>query len=201
MYKTLLTISLALLLSSASAQKFSSELWHDGYLVSTDQDTLNGSIKYDMETNIVQVLQGNIVKTFSSHKLFYFEIYDQLLENYRQFYSIPYNVNYNYEIPILFEVLYEGPLSLLAREEIVQETVNNSSAYWAASTYIRDVVSYTFFFLDKEGNIDLFTGKRNDLLQIMRKHQSEVKNFVKKNRLKTDEVPDLIRITAFYNSL
>lgn len=196
----MLIFGLVLLLSSASAQEFSSELWHDGYLVSTDQDSIYGSIKYDMETNIVQVQQGNVVKTFSSHKLFYFEIYDKLLENYRQFYSIPYNVNYNYKIPILFEVLYEGPLSLLAREEIVQETVSNSSAYWG-STYIRDVVSYTFYFLDKEGNIDVFTGKRNDLLQIMRKHQHDVKSFVKKNRLKTDEVPDLIRITAFYNSL
>ncbi|MEQ9302490.1 MAG: hypothetical protein RJQ14_01140, partial [Marinoscillum sp.] len=118
----------------------------------------------------------------------------------RQFYSIPYNVNYNYKIPIIFEVLYEGPLSLMAREAIVQENVSNNSAYWGGS-FLMDVVSYTYYFLDKEGNMDVFTGKKADLLEIMSKHSRDVKDFIKQNKLKTDEIRDLIRITAFYNSI
>lgn len=182
------------------AQDFSNEIWHDGYLVSTDGDTVRGLVKYDMETNIIQVIDRNVVKTFSSHKVFYFEIFDKLVENYRQFYSIPYSVNYNYEIPIVFEVLYEGPLSLLAREAIIQESVSNSSAYWGGS-YSREKLSYSFYFLNKEGDIKYYTGKRNDLLDIMGRKSGDVKNFIKKNKLKTDEVRDLIRITAFYNSI
>lgn len=181
-------------------QEFSNEVWHEGYLVTSDEDTLSGLIKYDMESNILQVIQNQVVKTFSSHKIFYVELYDKILSSYRQFYSIPYNVNYNYKIPILFEVLYEGPLSLLAREAIVQESTNTSSAYWGGP-YVREVVAYTFYFLDKEGNIDLFTGKRSDLLEIMSRHSKEVREYMKKNKLKTDEVRDLIRVTAFYNSL
>lgn len=185
----------------ASAQQFSNEVWHDGFLVTTEDDTLRGLIKYDMEANIVQLIVDNaVVKTFSSHKTFYFEIFDKVVENYRQFYSIPYQVNYNYTIPIFFEVLYEGPLSLLAREAIVQETVPNSSAYWSGS-YTREMVSYSFYFLDKDGNIKLFSGKKADLYAIMSRKLNDVKNFVKKNKLKIDEVRDLIRITAFYNSI
>lgn len=187
-------------LTGAYAQEFSSDVWHDGYLIDTDQDTIRGLIKYDMETNIVQLIQGNVVKTYSSHKLFYFEIYDKILDNYRQFYSIPYSVNYNYEIPIIFEVLYEGPLSLLAREAIVQESVSNTSAYWGGS-YVRDTVHYTFYFLSKNGEIKMYTGRKADLLAIMSRHSSDVKSFIKKNRLKTDELRDLIRITAFYNAI
>ncbi|WP_421895732.1 hypothetical protein [Marinoscillum sp.] len=182
------------------AQEFSSEVWHDGYLITTEDDTVRGLIKYDMEANIVQLIKGNVVKTFSSHKVFYFEIYDKIVDNYRQFYSIPYNVNYNYEIPIIFEVLYEGPLSLLSREAIVQESVSNSSAYWGGS-FVKDKVHYTFYFLHKDGKIDLYMGKKSDLMNIMSKHSSEVKSFIKKNRLKTDELRDLIRITAFYNAI
>lgn len=200
MRKLVLMFLLVTGLVAARAQEFSSEVWHDGYLVSTDQDTVRGLIKYDMEANIVQLIQGNVVKTYSSHKVFYFEIYDKVVDNYRQFYSIPYNVNYNYKIPIIFEVLYEGPLSLLAREAIVQESVSNSSAYWGGS-FLQDKVQYTFYFLDKQGNIDFYTGKKADLINIMARHSTEVKNFIKKNRLKTDEVRDLIRITAFYNAL
>ena len=169
-------------------------------MVTSDQDTLEGLVKYDMQANVVQVIQNQVVKTYSSHKVFYFEIYDKVVNSYRQFYSIPYNVNYNYKIPILFEVLYEGPLSLLSREAVVQETVSNSSAYWGGS-FVRDVVSYTFYFLDKEGKIDSYTGKKADLLTIMAKHSRKVKDYIKQNKLDTDEVRDLIRVTAFYNSL
>lgn len=185
---------------TSRAQEFSKELWHDGFLVTTDDDTVRGLLKYDMEANVVQLIQNNVVKTFSSHKVFYFEIFDKLVKNYRQFYSIPYSVNYDYEIPIIFEVLYEGPLSLLSREAVVQETVSNSSAYWAGS-YVRDVLSHTYYFLDKEGNIKRYTGKKNDLLGIMSRKSGDVKGFIKKNKLKTDELRDLIRITAFYNSI
>tara|TARA_B100001250_G_scaffold388841_1_gene387436 strand:- start:144 stop:746 length:603 start_codon:yes stop_codon:yes gene_type:complete len=200
MRKSFFVIFLCLFALQGFSQEFSSEVWHDGYLVTSDQDTLSGLLKYDMEANVVQVIQNQVVKTFSSHKIFYVEIYDKILSSYRQFYSIPYDVNYNYKIPILFEVLYEGPLSLLSREQIVQEATNTSSAYWGGS-FVRDVVAYTFYFLDKEGNIDMFTGKRADLLEIMYKHSREVREYVKDNHLKTDEVRDLIRITAFYNSL
>lgn len=200
MQKTVLSFFLLFAVVFATAQEFSSEVWHDGFLVTNDSDTLRGLIKYDMEANIVQVIQNQVVKTYSSHKVFYFEIYDKIVSSYRQFYSIPYNVNYNYKIPIIFEVLYEGPLSLMAREAIVQENVSNNSAYWGGS-FLMDVVSYTYYFLDKEGNMDVFTGKKADLLEIMSKHSRDVKDFIKQNKLKTDEIRDLIRITAFYNSI
>ncbi|MEQ8471840.1 MAG: hypothetical protein RIC35_11670 [Marinoscillum sp.] len=200
MQKTLLSFFIFFSVVAVRAQEFSSQVWHDGFLVTTDSDTLRGLVKYDMESNIVQVIQNQVVKTYSSHKVFYFEIYDKIVNSYRQFYSIPYNVNYNYKIPIIFEVLYEGPLSLMARESIVQENVSNNSAYWGGS-YLVDVVNYTYFFLDKEGNMDMFNGKKGDLLEIMSRHGRDVKDFIKQNHLKTDEVRDLIRITAFYNSI
>lgn len=185
---------------SAKAQKFSSEVFHEGYLVSSEQDTIRGQIKYDMETNIVQLIRNNVVKTYSSHNLFYFEIYDQIQNNYRQFYSIPYNVEYNYKIPIIFEVVYEGPLSLLAREAIVQQTVNSGYGY-SMGSFVQTILKQTFFFLDKKGNIKQFSGKKADLLMIMRDKSSKVKDFIKKNHLRVDDLKDLIRITAYYNAL
>ncbi len=195
--------SIVVLISAftVNAQEFSKDSWHNGYLVTTSGDTVRGLVKYDLEANIVQLIRSNVVKTYSSHKVFYFQIYDQIVDNYRQFYSIPYRVANDYEVPVIFEVLYEGPLSLLAREAIAQETVNNSSAYWGGGGYIRTVVQYTFYFLDKKGTIKVFSGKRADLLMIMSSHQSEVKKFIKDNRLKIEDIRDLIRITAFYNSI
>lgn len=200
MRKSFFIIFFGLLALKSIGQEFSTNVWHDGFVVTADQDTLQGQVKYDMEANVVQVTHYQVVKTFSSHKVFYFEIYDKILNTYRQFYSIPYNVNYDYEIPIFFEVLYEGGVSLLSRERIVQETVSSNSAYYGG-TFVREVVSYTFYFLDKTGHIDMFGGKKSDLLTIMSKHSKEVKDYIKQNQLRIDEIADLIRITAFYNSL
>ncbi len=185
---------------SGKSQNFSSEVFHDGFLVTADQDTVRGLLKYDMEANVIQLVQGNIVKTYTSNNAFYFQIYDKILHTYRQFYSIPFNVNYNYKIPIFFELQYEGKLSFLTREAIVQEAVNSNSAYWGGATYLQDRLKYSFYFLDKSGKIEQFTGKRSDLYSIMARYSRDVKNYVQQNKLRTDEVRDLIRITAFYNA-
>lgn len=197
----ILTIFLCCLLSLGWSQKFSSEVFHDGFLVSSEGDTVKGKLQYDMETNIVTLLIRGKTKTFSSHKIFYFEINDAILNTYRQFYSIPSKVNYDYKIPILFELLYEGPLSLLTRESIVQQSQSSNSPYWGGSNYPRTVVEYSFFFLDTKGEITYFTGKKKDLLEIMLKKQTHIKRYMKDNRLESDDVRDLIRITAFYNSI
>lgn len=184
-----------------SAQQFSSEVFHEGFLVTTEKDTIKGSLKYDLDANTVIVFNKGKTITFSSHKVFYFEIFDSILDNYRQFYSIPYTVNIDYKIPVFFELVYEDKLSLLAREHIISQTVNSSSAYWGGGNTTRLVLKYSFYFLDTEGKITYFSGKKKELLEFMRKKQSDVKKFMKDNKLDPDEMADLVRITAFYNTI
>lgn len=194
-------ILLVFVTTQATSQKYSSEIFHEGYLITSAGDTLKGKIKYDMEANIVSLVKKGKIQTFSSHKVYYFEINDEILNTFRQFYSVPSKVNYGYKIPILFELLYEGPLSLLTREAIVQQTQTTGSSYWGGGSFQRTIVEYTFYFLDTKGEITYFTGKRKDLLVIMGKKQSQVRKFMKDNNLDPDDVRDLIKLTAFYNSI
>lgn len=184
-----------------SAQTFSSDVFHEGFMVTSEKDTIKGNLKYDLDANILTVIHRGKTKSFSSHKVFYFEIFDTILNNYRQFYSIPYTVNFDYKIPVFFELAYEGKLSLLAREHIVSQTVNTSSAYWGGGTGTRLVVQYTFYFLDSKGNITYYSGRKKDLLTFMRRKQTDIKKFIKDNKLDTDEMADLVRITSFFNSI
>lgn len=186
---------------SGIAQQFSSEVFHEGFLVTTEKDTLKGSLRYDLQANVLTLVGMGKTRSFSSQKVFYFEIFDSMLDNYRQFYSIPYNVNFDYKIPVFFEVVYEGKLSLLRREQIVVQAVNTSSAYWGGGTVRQNVIEYSYYFLDDKGKITFFNGRKKELLQYMSKKQSEVKQFIKQNRLDTNKSSDLVRITAFYNSI
>ena len=186
---------------SLCAQTFSSDVFHEGFMVTSEKDTIKGDLKYDLDANILTVIYRGKTKSFSSHKVFYFEIFDNILNNYRQFYSIPYTVNVGYKIPVFFELVYEGKLSLLAREHIISQTMNTSSAYWGGGIGTRLFVQYTFYFLDSKGNITYYSGHKKDLLTFMRRKQTDIKKFIKDNKLDTDEMADLVRITSFYNSI
>jgi hypothetical protein len=97
--------------------------------VSIDGDTIRGQLKYDLQNNAVQVNTRNVMQTYSARKIHYFEIFDETIDSYRHFYALPYSVQANYEVPLIFEVLYEGQLSLLCREEVVTEAAPQYNAY------------------------------------------------------------------------
>ena len=186
--------------STWSLGQLSSDEWHKGIVVTTDQDTISGEIKYDFPTNMITLVKKEAVIAFSSHKLIYFEIYDEDYKSYREFYTIPYKNTSNYMTPILFELQYESVLSLLSRERIVMETSSLGYGY-GLPIVSQPSVRYDFFFLTKAGKIIQFSGSKKDLFRILAKKKNELQTFIKRNRLKTDELRDLVRIIAFYNSI
>jgi len=187
--------------TGVNAQRFSSEVFHKGFIVTMQKDTLRGSLKYDMETNAVSIFKNGKIKSFSSQKIAYFEMFDEIQKNYRRFYSLLFQVNYNYKAPIFFELIYEGKTSLLTRERIIQQTVTTTSPYWGGGTTTQLVIDYSFYFLNNKGEITHFLGKRKDLLDKFPKKSVHLRKYIKDNKLNVDERGDLIRIMAFYNSI
>ena len=201
MKKLLIVFVLLLAPFLGRSQEFPFQVWHNGKVVLMNGDTLRGLVKYNMDGDVVQLDNRKKVNAFSSQKILYFEISDQIFESFRYFYSLPYHVQPNYKTPILFEVLYEGPLTLLAREYTVEETLPQYNYYYrnSFSTYTR--LAFDYYFLDQKGEIVKYSLKKNDLLDIMKKKEEEVKKYMKKNNLRYDRREDLARVTAYYNSL
>ena len=46
-----------------------------------------------------------------------------------------------------------------------------------------------------------FNGSKKELLNILSKKRNDLQSFIKSNKLKTDELSDLVKIIAFYNSI
>lgn len=198
-------LSLCLVLTFAVrfvlAQTFPSEIWHDGRLVLLEGDTLKGQVKYDLESDLIQFTENKeTIKTYTGRKLLYFEIFDETVNRYRQFYAIPYNLQGDYKTPIIFEVLVTGEhLSLLSREALEHQVVNYP--YAMSGTYSRLQLVYTHYLLKPDGSITEFTGRRRDLLRIMDKRSGEMKKFIKSNKLRVDNRSDLVKAVINYNSL
>ncbi|MCC5921750.1 MAG: hypothetical protein LAT68_09880 [Cyclobacteriaceae bacterium] len=196
--------------SDANAQRFPSEMWHEGYLVLISEDTLSGHIKYDFDNDAVQIRNTESIQTYSARKLLFFEIFDVTINRYRYFYSLPYEIRENFRAPMLFEVLQEGDLTLLAREEIVQDNLNNN--FYGPGFYgggmrnpymmgTRLRLNFDYYFLTPDDRLEKYFQKKRGLLYFMRDYESEIKQFMRKNRLRHDRLEHLVRITAYYNGL
>lgn len=185
------------------AQYFPSEVWHEGQVTLLSGEKHEGKIKYNFDADLLQLNENSRIRTYSARKILFFEIYDQELGRYRQFYALPYNIRPNYKVPMIFEVLYENTLTLMAREKVVQETIPQYGYfnYFGNGPATRFRLDFDYYFLNSQGDITPYTQKKDDLYEILSKHRDEVERYVKENRLKHDRHRDLVRITAYYNSL
>jgi len=186
------------------AQLFPSDMWHSGRVVLMEGDSVTGKLKYDLDNNAVQITSGQGMETFSALQVKFFELYDEIFGDFRYFYSLPYMTMDGYERPIFFEVLYEGNLTLLAREFIITDASPmynswfNRGAFWWP--YQR--LDFKYYFVDaNSGDIREFNRKRSTLLNIMDNQASNVRAYIKGNKLKVDQRSDLVKITSYYNGI
>jgi hypothetical protein len=198
MKSVLLTILLTFVLYSGFSQTFPSELWHDGKLFLVNEEEYSGKLKYDLINGIVQAEVGEKILTFSAKSIFHFEIYDVTSESYREFYVLPYGLLSSYKTPVIFEVLIEGNITLLSREYVAIENIQNP---YSLGSYTKEVLVYNYFFLQKNGDITEYTKKKKDLYNTLSKRQKQVIDYMKANRLHHDKRNDLVRVIAFYNAL
>jgi hypothetical protein len=196
--KKLLFLFLLFLAVAANGQQFSFEYWHNGYLVLEGGDTLKGSIKYNLQTDLIQMQANNHLETYTARKVVFFEIFDALFKDYRKFYSLPFSSTGGYRAPVFFELLTEGKMTLLTREVLEYKTY---SSFYYYGSYQRLVLVNKYFLLDDRGEIKEFVGKKNDWLYAMGNHGEEVQKFAKGNKLDFDEKKDLTKIVEYYNSL
>lgn len=184
---------------SSFSQNWAFELWHEGEIVLVSGDTLKGFVKYDLQQDIVQFDERRSrTEAFSARKVLFFEIFDRTVNKYRRFFSMPFTTSGSYKMPMFFELLEEGKLTLLAREALEYRTY--SSPYFVGS-YTRLVLVNKFFFLEENGEIVEFLGIRNDLLEKMGRNSDTVEKYIKENKLRMEDKYDFAKIIAFYNSL
>ncbi len=181
------------------AQTWPSELWHQGKIVLMSGDTLRGLIKYDLQQDLVQyTLEDKRTEAFSARKIMFFEIFDETVREYRQFFALPFTTSTGYRAPVFFELLANGKLTLLSRESVETRTYN--SPYYLGG-YSRQILVYKYFFLNEKGNIQEFDGNKADLLNMMGRKSEDVEKYMKENKLKVDDKNDFARIVAYYNSI
>ncbi len=199
---------LILLFSLANPPVFSQdlphEMWHPGMIVLDSEDTLRGKIQYDFEANLLQYSVDERIKTFSSQNVLYFSFHCQFFKRYRYVYSLPYQLKGRMNVPIFFEILSEGKITLMAREYVITESNNRfgNPLYNTGRNFSgREILTYNYYLLTENGDITKISEKRKDLYPYFGRHEDLLKDYIKENRLKVDRQADLIKIINYYNQI
>ena len=204
-----------------SAQTYSQDEWHMGQLILNSGDTLDGDIKYDLSSDIVQVNTGDIIKTYSALKIESFFIADKASGGRRYFKTYPYAVKSSYAVPVLFEVVTPGEITLLGREKIVTRTtpVNNFGNPWMPGWgwggwglspwgmnrggFVSErVSSFDFYICLSDGEtVAPLTLRKGEIYNYMKDRAAEIRQYAKENGLNTKKVRDVILLIKYYNAL
>lgn len=194
-----LTLFLVCFSFTLSAQQWS-RYWRPGELVLASGETLHGDIRYDIENDAVQIkLDDDRLHSFSGKKVLTFEIEEHPRRSKRRFYSLPYQQRNDYFTPRLFEVLFEGKLTLLCRPYFEHLTEDSEEERKTGKKKSDPV--YEYYFMDDDGEVHLYRPRLGRLMSIMSAKHREVRNYMKQHHLRYDEMRDLVRITAYYNAL
>lgn len=119
-----------------------------------------------------------------------------------------------------YEVMYEGKISLFARHQgklkggpgAYGKTSDVSTNYYLSNIMIRQgegdlslpqeyfVEPKTVFLLRKDNEWFEFYSEKQ-FLKIFPEKSTEIKNFIKQNRIRTDRPDDLVKLVAYCNSI
>lgn len=200
---TLLSIILVVPFYS-SAQDFSTNVWHSGVVDLNSGESIRGQLKYDLKDERVLLIVNNQVKAYPVNIVESFSIKDALSNQSRIFFSIPHTLYNDYSRNHFFELLSEGQMSLLSRQEIVMRKVR----YDVTNGYLYSNRNYpvpheeeNYFLMDSEGGISACGNTNKDVIEFFSDYSKEIKAFIRSNKLDVNFRYDMMHVIEYYNTL
>lgn len=197
--RILLTILFSFSFTWVFAQYDPQQYWYLGKVILANGEALEGTIKYDLDANSILLNtteQG--METLHANQFIGFSIIMDREGIVRTFYSIPYPTETGYKRPSIFEVLHEGPHSLLAREFV--EAPKNLRLKTGESIRTK-YLQFNYFLLDTTGEVYPLGPKKNQILAALSNYEKELKTYIKDEKLKLRKAGDLAKLIAYYDEL
>jgi hypothetical protein len=194
--RQLLLILIVCVPQFVSAQKFlfSKNYWHKGEITFTSGQTVEGLLKYYLDYNVVELKAADtqLTKTFGSAQVAHFSIFDTLTKIERTFYALQLQTLSGYAPYQFFELIGSGDSEMLTRERIVKKPHNKGLDLKGSGKYDL-VLEDNFYFLDNDGKVRS-CGKTNELIALMDIPASDLKNYIKTNKINMHQRNDFMNV-------
>lgn len=157
--------------------------------------------RYEIDQDQFEIKTSGSVKVLSGKKVRSFVWIDTLAHTPHYFvngrdFKNPENV----PLSGFFEVLIEGPLTLVSKTKATMIKPSYNHAFDMGNRDARIVKKDNFFYL-KDGVVGELPSSRKKLLPLFGAHASGVNSFIKVNALRLDDAAHLRAIFEHYNTL
>ncbi len=187
------------------AQNFSKEYWHKGEVYLFTQESIKGSIKYDLDQNNITIrTSDNKLRSYNASQVEQFWIEDELQKRVRYFYALPQLTKDDYRVLYFFELLTEGKVTLLCRENFVVKQAGYYSPYmWGGwsnrGSYV--VQEDDYFLLNNEGNVADVAEEREAIMNLFGKKKDVMELYLIDHNNKLRNREDLLKMIRYYNEV
>ncbi len=177
----------------------STALWCPGKVVLEDEQVVSGEINYDLKFNAVQVRQGKTVRTYTAEQIAQFDLYDQVKHRDRRYVAIDHPMKEGYRRKTFFEVLSNGPLTMLRKTKYVRRP-RVTEDFRAPHIYLNAVCRHDYFLFN-EGQIVEVDDFEEQVLPLMSRHEEPIDDYIKAGKLKLRKIHEQMRLVYLYNQL
>lgn len=180
------TSSLALCFLLFAVTVTAQEIWNTGTVVLANGKVIQGETAVKLDCHAVLFRRGEEVMALPAHKILSVSFFDSFEESLRKYVSLQMAVGAltKYE---LFEVLVEGSVSILRREQIGWSSVN------------LDFIDFDYFVLHDNHLLPLHKFRKDVYPDLAANESLELRKFVKENRLSPNKLLDIVKIANHYN--
>ncbi len=201
----LLLLLLPVVVTTNSAQQFSRDFWHNGEIDMRSGETVKGRIKYNLEANSLLVqLENGSMRTYNPRSVEAWQILDAQSGEDRIFYSLNFAEDGSKTgRAVFFELLTDGEsLILFTRRKVETEIDNVYDPFWVGGRAISvQVERENYYLLDRRGNMAAIDNNARDFLKLANMDDEQVKEYIKRNRLRLEFREDMTNLINYYNAV
>jgi len=175
--------------------------WQEGFItLKTGQTFQKYPLKYDIENDMLEIKASNEVKILRGERVASFTWQDVSSQKEVHFInSHEYKLN---GTPLIgfFEVVVDGQVQLLGKVKAEVNDPTYVEGLDVGKRYSEIIKKEVFYVSDKSKALKEIKSKK-DVWGYAGKHESEVKQYMKKQKLGVNQKEDLANIVAFINQL
>lgn len=213
----LLTLCWCVFVAPLRAQQLDVQEWPNGQVILTTGDTLYGSVVYHQTEEIIRLIRKDGTnQAFTPVGVRSFTVTDgqsQYQKVFRSYFWNRGNDYSDYQVPAFFEVLQEGPYTLVKREVISIRNQGFSPMYAGYGRYYDPYGGYSpgyrsqpvildlLFLYTPHQKIQALRNPRRDLEDLFGDKAGAMKQFIKTHNLSYNDTGDVMKIIRYFNGL
>ena len=177
--------------------------WYSGEAILNTGECITGDLSYNSSLDIILIKSNNVIKSYGASKVDNFTYYDEYYEMNRKFVALEYKATeYSYSARIFFEVMLEGKIVLLFRDnnDGLPFEYNPPNEY-PFNSIANHISRHSYFaYIDGQfSNLKDFTKRVLPTLQS--RFESELSVFIDKYDLKPNQLDNQILLIDYFNHL